>query len=149
MTSNFWFLRIASLVNFLANEIACRLSWLDYKMATTTILKCDICLEFLLGRVPRFLDCHHSFCTPCLKQITERANLQKSVVSGIVFFSESENWVTSSTFRNWETQKGACFLLSFLYYFLEMTNSTRSRRCMYFWWFVDFFPVMYNSEWLT
>ena len=35
------------------------------------LFECSVCLESLINKQPRLLSCGHTFCTPCLQQMSE------------------------------------------------------------------------------
>ena len=35
------------------------------------LFECSVCLESLINKQPRLLSCGHTFCTPCLQQLSE------------------------------------------------------------------------------
>ena len=34
------------------------------------LFECSVCLESLINKQPRLLSCGHTFCTPCLQQLS-------------------------------------------------------------------------------
>ena len=34
------------------------------------MFECSVCLESLINKQPRLLSCGHTFCTPCLQQLS-------------------------------------------------------------------------------
>ena len=35
------------------------------------LFECSVCFESLINKQPRLLSCGHTFCTPCLQQMSE------------------------------------------------------------------------------
>ena len=43
----------------------------EENMCSFELFECSVCLESLINKQPRLLSCGHTFCTPCLQQMSE------------------------------------------------------------------------------
>ena len=44
----------------------------EEELCSFELFECSVCLESLINKQPRLLSCGHTFCTPCLEQLSRR-----------------------------------------------------------------------------
>ena len=43
---------------------------IEEELYSFELFECSVCLESLINKQPRLLSCGHTFCTPCLQQLS-------------------------------------------------------------------------------